>query len=115
MGVTAENVATDFHVPRADQDALAAESHRRAAAAAAAGYFKEQILPIEIPGRKGQTTIVDTDEHVRPEVRLEDMAKLRPAFDKNGTVTADASTTGPGPSTTGLALRPFAVYAKRCA
>jgi len=88
MGVTAENVATDFHVSRADQDALAAESHRRAAAAAAAGYFKEQILPIEIPGRKGQITIVDTDEHVRPEVRLEDMAKLRPAFDKNGTVTA---------------------------
>ncbi|HJY65499.1 MAG TPA: acetyl-CoA C-acyltransferase family protein [Streptosporangiaceae bacterium] len=88
MGVTAENVATDFHVSRADQDALAAESHRRAAAAAAAGYFKEQILPIEIPGRKGQTTIVDTDEHVRPEVRLEDMAKLRPAFDKDGTVTA---------------------------
>ena len=88
MGVTAENVATDFHVSRADQDALAAESHRRAAAAAAAGYFKEQILPIEIPGRKGQTTIVDTDEHVRPEVRVEDLAKLRPAFAKDGTVTA---------------------------
>ena len=88
MGVTAENVATDFHVPRADQDALAAESHRRAAAAAAAGYFKEQILPVEIPGKRGKVTVVDTDEHVRPEVRLEDMAKLRPAFDKDGTVTA---------------------------
>ena len=88
MGVTAENVAADFHVSRADQDALAAESHRRAAAAAAAGYFKEQILPIEIPGKRGQITIVDTDEHVRPEVRLEDMAKLRPAFAKDGTVTA---------------------------
>src|SRR5271169_1687202 len=88
MGVTADNVATDFHVSRGDQDALAAESHRRAAAAAAAGYFKEQILPIEIPGRKGQITIVDTDEHVRPEVRLEDMTKLRPAFAKDGTVTA---------------------------
>ena len=88
MGLTAENVATEYHVSRADQDALAAESHRRAAVAQAAGYFKEQILPIEIPGRKGKTTIVDTDEHVRAEVSLEDMAKLRPAFDKNGTVTA---------------------------
>ena len=88
MGVTAENVAADFGVSRADQDALAAESHRRAAAAAAAGYFKEQILPIEIPGKRGQITIVDTDEHVRPGVSLEDMAKLRPAFAKDGTVTA---------------------------
>ena len=83
MGVTAENVAADFHVSRADQDALAAESHRRAAAAAAAGYFSEQILPIEIPGKRGQITIVDTDEHVRPEVRLEDIAELRPAFAKD--------------------------------
>jgi acetyl-CoA C-acetyltransferase len=87
MGVTAENVATDFHVSRADQDELAAESHRRAAAAIAEGRFKEQILPIEIPGRKG-VTVVDTDEHVRPEVSLDDMAKLRPAFAKDGTVTA---------------------------
>jgi acetyl-CoA C-acetyltransferase len=88
MGVTAENVASDYHVSREDQDALAAESHRRAAAAQAAGYFKEQILPVEIPGRKGKTTIVDTDEHVRPEVSLDDMARLRPAFAKDGTVTA---------------------------
>jgi acetyl-CoA C-acetyltransferase len=88
MGVTAENVATDYHISRADQDALAAESHRRAAAATAAGYFKEQILPVEIPGRKGKVTVVDTDEHIRPEVSLEDMAKLRPAFSKDGTVTA---------------------------
>jgi len=87
MGVTAENVATDFRVSRADQDELAAESHRRASAAIAEGRFKEQILPIEIPGRKG-VTVVDTDEHVRPEVSLDDMAKLRPAFAKDGTVTA---------------------------
>ena len=87
MGVTAENVAEDFNVSRADQDELAAESHRRAAAAITAGYFKEQILPVEIPGKKG-TTVVDTDEHVRPEVSLDDMAKLRPAFAKDGTVTA---------------------------
>jgi len=88
MGVTAENVATDFHVSREDQDALAAESHRRAAAATAAGYFKEQILPIEIPGKRGAVTIVDRDEHIRADVSLEDMAKLRPAFTKDGTVTA---------------------------
>ena len=88
MGVTAENVAADFHVSREDQDALAAESHRRAAAAAAAGYFKEQILPVEVPGRKGKITIVDTDEHVRADVSLDDMARLRPAFAKDGTVTA---------------------------
>ena len=88
MGVTAENVATDFHVSREDQDELAAESHRRAAAAQAAGYFTEQILPVEVSGKRGKITVVDTDEHVRPEVSLEDMAKLRPAFAKDGTVTA---------------------------
>jgi acetyl-CoA C-acetyltransferase len=88
MGVTAENVATDYHVSREDQDALAAESHHRAAAASSAGYFKEQILPVEIPGRKGKVTIVDSDEHIRADVSLDDMAKLRPAFAKDGTVTA---------------------------
>jgi acetyl-CoA C-acetyltransferase len=87
MGVTAENVAADFHVSREDQDALAAESHRRAAAAQAVGYFTEQIVPVEIPGKKG-TTVVDTDEHVRPNVSIDDMTKLRPAFAKDGTVTA---------------------------
>jgi acetyl-CoA C-acetyltransferase len=88
MGVTAENVAADFHISRADQDALAAESHRRAAAATAAGYFKDQILPVEIAGKKGKTTVVEVDEHIRAEVSLDDMAKLRPAFAKDGTVTA---------------------------
>jgi acetyl-CoA C-acetyltransferase len=88
MGVTAENVATDFHVSREDQDALAAESHRRAGAATAAGYFKEQILPVEIPGKRGSITVVEVDEHIRADVSLEDMTKLRPAFAKDGTVTA---------------------------
>ena len=87
MGVTAENVAADYHVSRDDQDALAIESHRRAAAATEAGYFAEQILPIEVPGRKGTTTFA-TDEQIRPGITAGDMAKLRPAFDKNGTVTA---------------------------
>jgi acetyl-CoA C-acetyltransferase len=86
MGVTAENVATEFGVSRDDQDALAAESHRRAAAAADAGYFTEQILPVEVPGKKGTVT-VDADEHIRPGVTAGDLAKLRPSFAKDGTVT----------------------------
>ena len=87
MGMTAENVAADYDVSRADQDALAAESHRRAAAAAAAGYFTEQITPVEAPTRKGTLT-VDTDEHIRPDVTTDDLARLKPAFAPDGTVTA---------------------------
>src|SRR5262252_2330002 len=87
MGVTAENVAAKYHVSREDQDALAVESHRRAAAATEAGYFTEQILPIEVPGRKGSTTFA-TDEQIRPGATAADMAKLRPAFARDGTVTA---------------------------
>jgi acetyl-CoA C-acetyltransferase len=87
MGVTAENVAQDFGVSREDQDALAAESHHRAAAATDAGYFKEQIMPVEVPGRKGTVT-VDTDEHIRPGVTAGDLARLRPSFAEDGTVTA---------------------------
>src|SRR5262252_735805 len=86
MGVTAENVATDYGVSRQDQDALAAESHRRAAAAAEAGYFTEQITPIEVTGRKGTVT-VDADEHIRPGITSDDLAKLRPSFAAGGTVT----------------------------
>ena len=86
MGVTAENVASAYKVSRADQDTLAAESHRRAAAATEAGYFKEQITPVEVKGRKGTVT-VDTDEHIRPGVTTDDLAKLRPSFAADGTVT----------------------------
>jgi len=86
MGVTAENVASDYGVSREDQDALAAESHRRAAAATDAGYFKEQITPVQVKGRKGTVT-VDTDEHIRPDVTAGDLAKLKPAFARDGTVT----------------------------
>jgi acetyl-CoA C-acetyltransferase len=108
MGVTAENVATDYHVSREDQDELAAESHRRAAAAQAAGYFKEQILPVEVPGKKGKITIVDTDEHVRAGVSAADMAKLRPAFAKDGTVTAgNASGVNDGAAAVVLASESF--------
>ncbi len=108
MGVTAENVATDFSVSRADQDALAAESHRRAAAAAAAGYFKEQIVPVAVPGRKGTVT-VDTDEHVRPGVTADDLARLRPSFAPDGTVTAgNASGINDAAAAVVLAARSFA-------
>lgn len=87
MGITAENVAEKWGISREDQDELAVLSHTRAAAAQSAGHFKEQIVPVEIKGRKG-STFVDTDEHTRPGVTLADMAKLRPAFKKDGTVTA---------------------------
>jgi len=87
MGVTAENVAAKWGVPREEQDALAVESHRRAARATVSGYFKEQILPVEVKTRKG-TTVIDEDEHIRADADLDSMAKLRPVFKENGTVTA---------------------------
>jgi acetyl-CoA C-acetyltransferase len=108
MGVTAENVAADYGVSRADQDALAAESHRRAAAAADAGYFAEQITPVEVPGRKGAMT-VDRDEHIRPGVTADDLARLRPAFAEDGTVTAgNASGINDAAAAVVLAERRFA-------
>ncbi|HYQ91269.1 MAG TPA: beta-ketothiolase BktB, partial [Candidatus Competibacteraceae bacterium] len=87
MGVTAENVAEKWGISREDQDALAVESHRRASNAIIQGYFKEQILPVQIKSRKS-TIAFDTDEHVRPNANLQEMAKLRPAFKHDGTVTA---------------------------
>lgn len=87
MGITAENVAKKWGISREDQDTLAYESHQRAARAIANGYFKEQILPIEIKA-KGGNSFFDTDEHVRPDTTPEGLAKLKPAFDPNGTVTA---------------------------
>jgi len=87
MGVTAENVAAKFGISREAQDALAVESHRRAAHATAQGYFKEQILPITLKTRKGEV-VFDSDEHVRPGTTVEDLAKLRAAFQKDGSVTA---------------------------
>jgi acetyl-CoA C-acetyltransferase len=87
MGVTAENVAAEFEISRADQDALAVESHRRAAAAAQAGYFDEQITPVQAPAGKGTVEMV-ADEHIRPDITAADLARLRPAFTNDGTVTA---------------------------
>jgi acetyl-CoA C-acetyltransferase len=87
MGVTAENVAGKWGISREDQDALAVQSHQRAAKATAEGYFKAQILPIELKSRKGTVTF-DTDEHIRADASMEGMAKLRPVFNKEGSVTA---------------------------
>ena len=87
MGITAENVAAKWGVSRQQQDELAVESNKRAINAIQKGYFKEQILPIELKGRKGPV-IVDTDEHPRADASMDGMAKLRTVFQKDGTVTA---------------------------
>jgi acetyl-CoA C-acetyltransferase len=87
MGITAENVAKQCNVARERQDQYAVESHRRASAAIAEGRFREQIVPVEIPSRKGPT-VFDTDEHVRADIDHAGLAKLKPTFDPAGSVTA---------------------------
>ena len=87
MGITAENVAERHGITRADMDGLAATSHARASHAIAEGRFKEQILPVEIKTRKG-VVVFDTDEHVKAETTVEVLAAMKPAFKKDGTVTA---------------------------
>jgi 3-oxoadipyl-CoA thiolase len=91
MGETAENVAERWGISREDQDAFAAESQRRAAEAIESGRFREEIVPVTIPQRKGDPTVVDTDEHPRPDTSEEKLAKLQPAFRKGGSVTAGNS------------------------
>jgi acetyl-CoA C-acetyltransferase len=88
MGLSGEIVADLFSVGRAEQDEYAASSHRKAAAAARAGWFADEILPIEIPQRKGPPLVVDRDEPVREDTTPEALAALKPAFKKEGTVTA---------------------------
>lgn len=88
MGITAENVAKKYNVSREDQDAYAVESQRRAAAARDAGKFKDEIVPVEIKVGKNQTAIFDTDEYIRDNVTVEGLSALRPAFLKDGSVTA---------------------------
>ena len=90
MGITAENVAKDFNVTRADMDALALASQKRAANAIEKGYFKDQITPVKIT-KKREEFAFDTDEHVRGETTADGLASLRPAFDKEGQVTAGNS------------------------
>lgn len=87
MGITAENLATKWGISREEQDAFALESQKRAAAAREAGYFKGQIVPITFQTRKGDV-VFDTDEHLKPDTTLESLAKMKPAFKKDGSVTA---------------------------
>jgi acetyl-CoA C-acetyltransferase len=90
MGITAENLVTKWGISREEQDALAVESHRRAAAAIAGGRFKSQIFPIVKQTRKGEV-IFDTDEHVKPGTTNDTLAKMKAAFKKDGSVTAGNS------------------------
>jgi len=87
MGITAENLATKWNITREEQDALAVESHRRATAAIAEGRFKSQITPITMQTRKGDV-VFDTDEHVKASTTMESLGKMKPAFKKDGSVTA---------------------------
>src|SRR5579862_574743 len=88
MPETAENVAEDFNVSRADQDAFAYRTQQRWAKAQAAGFFADELMPVSIPQKKGDPKEFDTDEHPRPETTLEALAKLRPVVKPTGTVTA---------------------------
>lgn len=88
MGNTGEVVAQKYQISRSEQDEFAYNSHRKAAAAQQAGKFREEIVPIEIPQKKGDPIILDYDEPVRPDTTIEALSKLKPAFQKDGTVTA---------------------------
>ena len=89
MGITAENVAKQWEISREQQDAYALQSQQRAEAAMNAGRFKDEITPVEVPGRKGAVTLVEQDEFPRAGMAIEDLSKLRPAFDRQaGSVTA---------------------------
>ncbi len=88
MGITAENVSREFQITRADQDALAAASQQKAEGAQKEGRFRDEIVPVEIPSRKGDPVVVDSDEYPRAGTTVDSLGKLRPAFAKDGTVTA---------------------------
>lgn len=88
MGVTAENIVKKFGISREEQDAFSAASQQKTEAAQKAGRFKEEIIPVEIPQKKGEPILFDTDEFPRHGTTVETLSKLRPAFDKEGTVTA---------------------------
>ena len=97
MGQTAENIANRWDISRAEQDQFAERSQHKAAQAQSSGRFVEEILPVSIPQRKGDPVIVDADEQIRPNTNAESLAKLRPAFAKEGSVTAgNASTLNDG-------------------
>ena len=91
IGVTAENIVKQFEIDREEQDAFSAASQQKAEEAQKAGRFKDEIIPVEIPQRKGDPIVFDTDEYPRHGTTAEKLGKLRPAFDKEGTVTAGNS------------------------
>jgi len=91
MGLTAENLAEKYGISREEQDRFSLLSQQRACKAIQGGRFKDEISPVSIPQKKGEAKIVDTDEHPRPDVTLEKLSKLLPAFKKDGTVTAGNS------------------------
>lgn len=91
MGTTAENLGRKYHITREECDAFALESHRKAAAAQAAGRFDEQMIPVTVPGKRGKTTVVDRDECVRPESTMETLGRLPTAFEPDGVCTAGNS------------------------
>ena len=88
MGITAENIAAQWNISREEQDAFSAASQAKAIAAISAGRFKDEIVPIEIPQRKGDPVVFDTDEFPRANTTAENLAKLRPAFKQDGSITA---------------------------
>ncbi len=88
MGLTGEHVSETYRVSREEQDRYAVESHRRAAEATANGWFKDEILPVSIPQKKGDPIVIDRDESIRTDTTVESLGRLKPAFKKDGTVTA---------------------------
>ena len=109
MGITAENVSAEYGVSREDQDAFSGESQRRAGEAMASGRFKDEIVDVSIPQRRGDPTIVNVDEYPRPDSTAETLGRLRPAFKGDGSVTAgNASGINDGAATTIVVSEEFA-------
>ena len=109
MGLATDRANATLGIPRAKQDLAAADSHRRAAAAQAAGLFSAQIVPVKVPRRRGEAALVDTDEGVRADSNEESLARLRPAFSPSGTITAgNASPLNDGAAAVVLTTRRYA-------
>ena len=87
MGMTAENLAEKYTISREEQDAFSIQSQQKAGNARDLGRFADEIVPVVIKGKKGKETVIEADEHIRADVNVEGLAKLRPAFKKDGTVT----------------------------
>jgi acetyl-CoA C-acetyltransferase len=88
MGLTGEHVSEKYHVTREEQDAYAVQSHKKAARATREGWFKDEIVPVSLPQKKGDPIVVNRDESIREDTSVESLSKLKPAFKKDGTVTA---------------------------